>query len=201
MICISVLFPAPFSPITAWMLSCCTSKATSCSAWTPGKRFEIPFILRIEGIGEGVANRSQEFRSSGVQEFRSQESGVRSQESGGRRRIPIAGSKYWSRIDGRLSRILHRMGTEESPSRRPQKPSHSATPELLTPELLFTRLLQKLVDIARIDNIHARVDHRGNALLIHEIIEHIYALNAHRVGTLADQYVTVSRFQQLQFFC
>src|SRR5271165_3583432 len=73
MICISVLFPAPFSPITAWMLSCCTSKATSCSAWTPGKRFEIPFILRIEGIGEGVAKKE-----SGV---RSQESGVRSQES------------------------------------------------------------------------------------------------------------------------
>src|SRR5690242_16504890 len=38
----SVLFPAPFSPHTAWHDPACTSKLTSRSATTPGKRLVIP---------------------------------------------------------------------------------------------------------------------------------------------------------------
>src|SRR3954463_14145389 len=38
----SVLFPAPFSPHTAWQLAPATEKLTSSSATMPGKRLEMP---------------------------------------------------------------------------------------------------------------------------------------------------------------
>src|SRR4051812_47073948 len=41
---ISVDLPAPFWPITAWTSPGKRRKSTPESAWTPEKRFEIPFI-------------------------------------------------------------------------------------------------------------------------------------------------------------
>src|SRR6266850_4264959 len=41
---IRVDFPAPFCPMTEWTSPANRRKSTSASAWTPGKRFEMPFI-------------------------------------------------------------------------------------------------------------------------------------------------------------
>ena len=51
----SVVFPAPFSPSSAWTSPERTSKSTSSFATTPGKRFVIP---RIATAGASVARPS-----------------------------------------------------------------------------------------------------------------------------------------------
>src|SRR5580698_404414 len=53
-ILISVDFPAPFSPITAWTSPACSSKDTDLSAFTPAKAFEIDLASRTRS---GTRNR------------------------------------------------------------------------------------------------------------------------------------------------
>src|SRR5262245_25449596 len=49
--CISVVFPVPFSPSSAWISPAASWKSTCSLAVTPGKRLVIPRISSARGMG------------------------------------------------------------------------------------------------------------------------------------------------------